>query len=90
MISKRSYLPFTAVLLMLSVGVGVTMQHKIRSNTSHRLAALQALQTAHLKLGQAGQAQPEHLKTQALIGEAIERLSASEKGQGWTESVSVH
>lgn len=76
MILKWSYLPLTAVLLMLSVGVGFAMQNK----TSHRLAALQALQTAHLKLEKIGSSTPEHLKTQALIHEAIQRLSVSEKG----------
>jgi hypothetical protein len=77
MFLKRSYLPLTTVMLMLSVGVGFAMQNK----TSHRLDALKALQTAHLKLEKIDSSTPEQLKAQALIHEAIQRLSACENGK---------
>ena len=70
---KRVYRLLTVGLLLLSVGAGFAMREK----KSHKLAALQSLQTASLQLGKMERRTPERLKTQALIDEAIHNLSVS-------------
>jgi hypothetical protein len=70
MISKQVYLLLTAGLLLLSVGTGFAMQeHK-----SHKLAAIQSLQTASLQLNQISSQSPHQTKAAAMVDEAIRLL----------------
>lgn len=74
MISKRVYLLLTAVLLLISVGASFAGQ----SRKSHRLAALQALQTASLQLSKLESKTAEQAKAEALIDNAIKTLRSDE------------
>lgn len=74
MISKRVYLLLTAVLLLISIGASFAGQ----SQKSHRLAALQALQTASLQLSRLESKTAKQAEAEALIDNAIKTLSSDE------------
>jgi uncharacterized protein (UPF0333 family) len=74
MISKRVYLLLTALLLLISIGASFAGQ----SQKSHRLAALQALQTASLQLSKLESKTAEQARAEALIDSAIKTLRSDD------------